>query len=128
MVGLAAGDAWALFAVTWIGFGTHGENLAGWRWLATFVPLCAAWALAAPRFGLFRSELASRPLQVWRVLPAMILAVPLAVILRAFWLDTAALPIFAAVLTAFGALGMALWRLLYAGVLSSIRSRKTIHG
>jgi hypothetical protein len=69
-----------------------------------------------------------RPAQVWRVLPAAVLAVPLAVALRALLLNTAAQPIFALVLTAFAALGVGLWRLIYAGAAAGLPAKGGRHG
>jgi hypothetical protein len=117
---LAAGDVLVLFAITWIGFSTHGENLAGARWLATFLPLCAAWGCAASWGGLFRPENRVRPVQAWRVLPAVLLAGPLAVTLRGLLLNAAVLPVFAVVISAFTALGLLVWRLAYAVIWAAV--------
>lgn len=112
---LSLGDTALILAVTLLGFTTHSQSLAGTRWLTTFLPLCAAWGLTAPWFGLYSSPTAQQPAQVWRVLWATVLAAPLAAVLRSLWLNTTVIPIFAAVLLGASALGLGLWRLVFSG-------------
>jgi hypothetical protein len=107
-------DALVLFAVTAIGFASHHESLAGGRWLTTFLPLVAAWAVTSPWFGLFSPSIANRPGQFWRAAWAAAVAAPLAVFLRGIWLQTSVNPIFTAVMMATTALGLGVWRLIWA--------------
>jgi hypothetical protein len=109
---LIIGDILAIALVTVIGFATHGETEASFlpRMLTTFLPLLLGWFLAAPFLGLFRLEATSDPRQLWRPMLAMILAGPLAVLLRAFLLNTVVIPIFGVVLSASAGLGMVVWR------------------
>ncbi len=111
---LMAGDALALLVVTWIGFASHGESLLTPRWLLTFVPLLAAWALAAPWFGVYAPGLRCSGGMIWRAALAMLLAAPLAVWLRAVLIGEKLTPVvFFAVMMAVSALGMAAWRAIW---------------
>ncbi len=106
---LLLGDVVTLAALTLLGFATHGENglTVFPRMAATFFPLLAGWFLAAPALGLYDS---ANFRALWRPLLAMALAGPLAVLLRALWLNGVVIPIFGLVLTGSGALAMTLWR------------------
>lgn len=112
---LILGDLLAIAFVTIIGFATHGEiDLALLpRMLATFIPLTAAWFLAAPWLGLFDERITDNPRQLWRAPLAMLFAGPLAAVLRAFWLGGVVIPIFAVVLSGSAGLGMLAWRALW---------------
>ena len=112
---LYVGDTIAIALLTLTGFATHEElNMAFFsRMLAMFVPLMLAWFLLAPWFGLFEQEITSSPKQLWRPAFVMVLAAPLAAVLRSLLLNTAILPVFAVVLAATSAFGMLLWRGLY---------------
>jgi hypothetical protein len=118
---LVAGDLLAIAIVTLIGFATHGEtNLALLpRMLATFVPVTFGWFIAAPFLGLFNLEITTNPRQLWRPVLAMVLAGPLAVLLRAFWLNTVVIPIFGLVLSGSAGLGLLVWRALWYGLTRS---------
>lgn len=112
---LFAGDALALAIITVIGFASHGEVGAAYlpRMLTTFLPLVAGWFLVAPWLGAFRTQAARDPRQLWRPPLAMALASPMAAVLRAAMLGTAALPLFTLILGASAALGMLVWRALW---------------
>jgi cytochrome c biogenesis protein CcdA len=109
------GDILAIAFVTLIGFATHGETNLSFlpRFLAVYFPLSISWFLLAPWFGLFQPEITSNPKQLWRPALAMLFAAPLAALLRAIVLNSAAIPVFAAVLGAASALGITTWRGLY---------------
>ncbi|GAB4480426.1 MAG: hypothetical protein OHK0031_01580 [Anaerolineales bacterium] len=109
---LIVGDTLTLAALTLIGFATHGENGLALlpRMAATFFPLLMGWFLAAPALGAYDAARAADFRALWRPLLAMILAGPLAVLLRALWLNGVVIPIFGLVLTGSGLLAMALWR------------------
>ncbi len=112
---LILGDALALLLVTIIGFATHGETELAFlpRLAAAFVPLTLAWFLLAPWFGLFDESTIRDARQLWRPALTVLFAAPLAVILRAAWLNAAALPLFALIFGLTNALGMVLWRGLW---------------
>ena len=113
---LMLGDALAILIVTFAGFATHQESLLSTRWLTTFIPLCVAWAVQAPWLGLYRPEILSRPRAAWRAGAAMLLAAPLAGLLRGLLLNTVVVPVFVVVLGLSAALGMLVWRLTYAWI------------
>ena len=113
---LILGDLIAILVITLIGFATHREldvSFIG-RMTVTYFPLSISWLLLAPWFGLFRQEMASDLKQLWRPALAMLFAAPFAVVLRGFILNAPILPIFAVILGATSALGMVVWRGLYA--------------
>jgi hypothetical protein len=112
---LILGDVLAILIVTIIGFATHGETAVSFlpRMAVVFFPLCVAWFLLAPWFGLFQQEVTSNPRQLWRPALAMVFAGPFAAILRGLILNSPIIPIFAVVLTATSALGISVWRGIY---------------
>jgi hypothetical protein len=112
---LIAGDLFALFLTTAIGFITHGETELSFlpRFAALYFAFSVAWFLLAPWFGLFQVEITSNPRQLWRIVFAMVFAAPFAAVLRGLILNAAMLPIFVLVLAATSAIGMLLWRGLY---------------
>jgi len=109
---LVIGDILAILITTLTGFATHEELKSEFllRMMAAIVPLTIAWFLLAPWFGLFQSETTSQLKFIWRPVLAMLFAAPLAVVFRGLILNSAILPIFAIVLGATSALGMAVWR------------------
>ncbi len=112
---LILGDLLAIAVVTFLGFATHNEANVGFlpRMAATFFPLAAAWFLAAPWLGLFDGRITDNPRQLWRPVLAMVLAGPLAAVLRAFWLGGVIIPVFVVVLSGTSGLGMLAWRGLW---------------
>lgn len=112
---LILGDILALAVITVVGFASHGETDISFvpRMLTTFIPLIVSWFLIAPWLGLFNAEITPDPKQLWRPPLAMLLAAPLAVILRAAMLNTVALPLFTLILGGSAALGMFVWRGLH---------------
>jgi len=113
---LTLGDIITLGLITVIGFATHGETELALlpRMLTTFIPLIVSWFLIAPWLGLFSAELTTAPKQLWRPPLAMLLAAPLTAILRAALLNGVALPLFTLVLGSSAAIGMFIWRGLFA--------------
>jgi len=109
---LVIGDILAILITTLTGFATHEELKSEFllRMMAAIVPLTIAWFLLAPWFGLFQPETTSQLKFIWRPVLAMLFAAPLAVVFRGLILNSAILPIFAIVLGATSALGMAVWR------------------
>lgn len=129
LVWLALGDGVVLFIVTLIGFATHGElSGAGLRLLSTLLPLGTAWGIAASFLGLYQSAQALDWKQLWRVLAAMLLAAPLAGILRGFWLNGVVIPVFVTVLGAASALGLLVWRAVLCRTAAAHSSKADSHG
>jgi len=109
------GDILALAVITLIGFANHNELrlLPYYRMLASFLPLVAGWFLISPWLGLFKPEITSNPRQLWRPVLAMLLAAPLAGLLRALMLNSVVIPLFVLILGGSAALGMLVWRSIW---------------
>jgi len=123
---LIVGDVLALLGLAIFGYLTHymGKEAFSLRWMSTFLPLCLGWAMAAIPMGLFSSGTRDNWQQAWwKAGLAGALAAPFATMLRGFWLNAAVMPVFMAVMVAFGALAMLLWR----GVWAWLAARKTPH-
>jgi hypothetical protein len=105
---LLACDMAAYALATLAGFAWHGELVSPptTRVLATFIPFFAAWLVTAPWLKTYDLEVVSQPRQVWRAPLAALYAAPLGAILRAAWLGTPALPVFAAVMACVTALAV----------------------
>lgn len=112
---LILGDTLTLAIVTFIGFATHSEADVSYlsRMAASFFPLVIAWFLIAPWLGLFDEGVTVNFKLLWRILPAMVFVSPLAVILRAVALHSAAQPLFALIFGLTNALGILVWRVIY---------------
>ena len=112
---LILGDVITLAALTVIGFATHSETGLSflWRMAAAFVPMAFGWFVLAPWLGLFDNAVVTAPKNLLRIPLAMLFVAPLAVILRAVWLNTAGIPIFALALGGANAIGMLVWRGIY---------------
>jgi len=112
---LIIGDIIALAIMTVIGFATHGEVGLSFlaRMGAAFFPLLAAWLISARPYGLFDEQAALNPKTLWQILPAMLLAAPLAVILRAALLRSMGQPLFALILGVTNTLALLTWRWFY---------------
>jgi len=109
---LILGDILAIAILTVIGFATHGELDFSYllRMGITFFPVLISWFLAATWLDLFDARVISSPQLFWRILLAMLFAAPLAVMLRAALLHSAAQPLFALILGGTNALGILVWR------------------
>mgnify|MGYP005816187023 CR=1 FL=1 len=111
---LVAGDALAMIVFTVAGFARHDELVgAGLRLLSTFIPLCLAWGVTAPWLGLYDLGVISQPRQLLRILPAALIAAPLAGWLRGLALDAPIIPLFVLVMAAMVAALMLVWRTLW---------------
>jgi Protein of unknown function (DUF3054) len=112
---LILGDIITLALLTIIGFATHGETGTSFlpRMAASFVPMTFGWFVLAPWLGLFDDAIIKAPKNLLRIPLAMLFVTPLAVILRAAWLNSAGLPIFAFALGGANTIGMLGWRGLY---------------
>jgi hypothetical protein len=112
---LLAGDVIVLVVVTAVGFANHHTlESAGLRMFSTLVPLVIAWFMVAPFLGAYDLERAADLRQLWRPFWAMVLAGPMAALLRGFWLNSPILPIFVVVLGGISALSILGWRLIVA--------------
>ncbi len=120
---LVVGDLVTILVLSLVGFFTHNDTLT-WRWLATFLPICLAWALVTPWLGNYQPQTASRPAHFWRAALAGFIAAPMAAWLRGLWLNAAISPIFVTVLCLTTAFGMGVWRLLWGW----IAQRTNIYG
>jgi len=119
---LILGDTLTLFVVTLVGFAMHGElATAGFRLLTTFLPLLFSWWLVAPFLKVFQLETALDFRQLWKPGWAMIVATPLAALLRGFWLNRPVLPLFAFVLAGSSALAILVWRMIFLLIARSRR-------
>lgn len=135
---LVLGDAVIFALVTLIGFASHDEMNSGFvRMLATFLPLCAAWAMVAPWLGVYNRVNTSSWRQLWRPVLAMLLAAPMAGWLRGAWLAEAIPPIFILVIGTFTSLGILIWRVSFwaiyrsrsaASLFTELKSQEKIDG
>jgi hypothetical protein len=125
---LILGDLLAIALVTFIGFATHGEADVSFapRMGALYFPLSISWFLLAPSLGLFRLETTSDLKQLWRPAFAMFFAASFAAVLRGFILNAPIIPIFAAVLAGTSAFGMAIWRLIWYGLVRRISNQGSL--
>lgn len=115
---LILGDGLAIALLTVIGFATHGEADASFlpRMAAAFFPVLFGWFVLAPWFGMFDESIINDPKNLLRIPLVSLFVAPLAVILRAAWLNTAGIPIFTLVLGGTNALGMITWRGIYLAI------------
>lgn len=106
------GDIITLIILTLVGFATHGElNNAGLpHMLAIIIPLLITWLVAAIPVGALRLETARDFRQLWRPGWAMLLATPLAVIVRGLIISRPVAPIFGLVLAGTGIIAIFIWR------------------
>lgn len=109
------GDVVLLAILTVWGFASHNEINAVGRMFTTFIPLLVAWLWTAPWFGLFDEVVIRSPQRVWwRAAWAWTLTGALGTLLRAIWLGSTVLPVFALVLTGLHMVAYTLWRAGYA--------------
>ena len=109
---LLAGDALVLLGVVFVGLRFHEQTSLA-RLPFTFIPWLLAWLIAGLPLGLFSGMRPGFAVLSGRILWATLLAAPLGVVLRAAWLGTAALPLFALILGGVSALALLAWRVLY---------------
>ncbi len=112
---LVLGDAVALGLVTLTGFATHGEAGLAYlpRMLTTYLPLLAAWFGVSPWLELFNAKSVCNLRMLWRVPMAVLLAAPLAGVLRAVLLNSVVLPLFVLILGSAAALVLFMWRIIF---------------
>lgn len=114
---LAIGDALALLVFTLIGLANHKDGITATTVLKIMGPLVIVGAIAAAVFGTYR-----RP-GVRSLLPAWLVTVPVAILIRKAVFDTPATwgstAVFIGVALAFTLLFLLAWRLLARYVLQS---------
>jgi hypothetical protein len=112
---LIVGDVLVLSAIAVLGFATHRELQAvgSARFLATLLPLVGAWLVTAGGLGALDPARAIDPRQLWRPAVAVLVATPIAAVLRSAWLGTPPVLIFLFVIGAVSLLGIGAWRLAF---------------
>ncbi len=116
---LIIGDILTLLITVLLGFQTHATlSIFLQRFAYTFIPWTLAWLFVAPKFGLFNLPQMELKKQIVQIGLAMLLASPLAVIVRAAWLGSAALPLFALIMGASTFLALIVWRTIFTKWLS----------
>ncbi len=119
LIALLEGNFIALALVTIFGFARHGTlDSAGRRMFSTFFHLLIAWLMVAPFLGAYNMDNVGDWWQLWGPSLAMVLAGPMAALLRGLILNAPIIPIFVFVLGGFGAIGILVWRSLFVLVLS----------
>lgn len=107
------GDFATFLIVTTLGFANHNSQFDLTRILANWIPLCLAWSMAAPLLGLWKPAQPSLISSWWRIIWAIVLSVPLAVVIRGFILNTPTIGIFVLVMIGTSTLGLLIWRLIW---------------
>lgn len=120
---LLIGDFTAFFIITLIGFFNHQSSLSIGRFLVTFLPLCAAWLISAPWFGLFERDQINKIPVWWRVVWAVVLSTPLALFVRSLLLNGSVQVTFTLVMISTSIVAILVGRL----ILFFIFKRKTIN-
>ncbi|HSM23255.1 MAG TPA: DUF3054 domain-containing protein [Anaerolineaceae bacterium] len=110
---LMIGDFATFLIVTTLGFANHNSQFDLTRILANWIPLCLAWSMAAPLLGLWKPAQPSLISSWWRIIWAIVLSVPLAVVIRGFILNTPTIGIFVLVMIGTSTLGLLIWRLIW---------------
>ena len=113
-------DAVAILIVTMLGLRFHQIDAVLWERLPfTFFPYFLTWLLAAAALKLYQPQTAGQWTQLWRVpLAAGIAALPAAA-LRALWLGTPLVPLFALIMGGAIALGLLVSRSFYVLAMGS---------
>ena len=110
------GDVLVLVVLTVVGFSTHSTLDETWRLTVTTVGVLVAWAVVAPWFDAFSTEVLTRPVSVWRIAWAWAIAAPVAGFLRAWVLGVGVSATFILVLIAVNGSVLVIWRAVYAAV------------
>lgn len=110
---LLIGDLITLLVVTIIGIGSHENTISIYRVGVNFLPLTIAWLIVAPWFGAYDQNIIPYFKRIPQLLLAVLVAAPLAALLRGFILNTMVQPIFVVVLGLTNALGIGIWRGLW---------------
>ncbi len=122
---LLIGDFSAFFIVTVIGFLNHNSLNIG-RFLATFIPLCLAWLLTAHWFGLLSNQQTKQFMEWWKIIWAIFLCTPLALLIRSAILTSSVQVTFALVMILTSAAAILLWRLIWYFATKRNQRNKTV--
>ena len=123
------GDVLTLAIVTAYGFATHGELAqAGTRMLTTFLPLLIAWLVVAGPGNLLQLTYVFQARHLWRPVWAMILAAPLAGLIRSWMLgNRPVIPVFILVLMGVSTAAILAWRAIFL-FLFARKTQKVTYG
>ena len=111
---LLVDDAIVVFLVTLLGIQFHQIDPSIFTRLPyTFIPFLAAWIFFAAILQMYDPANASSWRQLWRILAAAALAAPTGATIRALWLNTSFVPIFAIVMGAALAAGLLISRSVF---------------
>ena len=111
---LLLGDWLTLALITAIGFISHNQHFQIGRFLATAVPVCLAWLVSAPWFGILSKGEQPFFLDWWKVAYAIVLSTPLAIVIRGLILNSSIQVTFVLVMIAMSMLGLWVWRFLWS--------------
>jgi hypothetical protein len=111
---LLLGDWLTLALITAIGFISHNQQFQIGRFLATAVPVCLAWLVTAPWFGVLSKGERPFLLEWWKVAYAIVLCTPLAILIRGLILNSSIQVTFVLVMIAMCMLGLWIWRFLWS--------------
>jgi hypothetical protein len=120
---LISGDIVVLGVVTVIGFASHGTaGTAGSRMLTTFFPIVAAWFMVAPFLKVYDHQIVRDWKNLWRPFWSMIVAAPLAALMRGLILSAPIIPVFLIVLGGISTIGITLWRAILFLILGKFQT------
>jgi hypothetical protein len=115
--GLAAGDAMALVTFAAVGRAMHGEAPLSLDTVVTAAPFLAAWLATSPLMGMFTFQATRNQGEgIKSLVPAWIVAMPLAIGLRALVKGEAPPTPFVIVSLVTTLVFLELWRAVYIGV------------
>jgi uncharacterized membrane protein YphA (DoxX/SURF4 family) len=116
VISLVIGDILCFLIFSSLGQTSHHENLNVLSVVLVALPFMAGWFLVAPFLGAFRSDVAARPTKmIIRTLLCWLVAWPVAMILRAIFVDHAPPPVsFALVVLCVNLALLLLWRWPFA--------------
>ncbi|MEN8113267.1 MAG: DUF3054 domain-containing protein [Actinomycetota bacterium] len=108
------GDIVALIVLTIVGFASHDTLGETTRLIVTTLGALAGWALIAPWFGAFSTDVLTKPAHVWRIALAWIVTAPFALFLRGWILGIEVSTTFILTTIAINGLALILWRAVLA--------------
>jgi hypothetical protein len=110
---LLLGDWVALALVAVIGFWSHTQTIQIGRFFAVAVPLCLAWLITAPWFGILAAGKQHGWQEWWKIGWAVLLAIPLAAVMRGWILNNPVQITFTFVMIATSLLTLWIWRFIH---------------
>jgi hypothetical protein len=115
------GDIISVLLFTLVGFASHGtlgsEGVA-MRFGAVFLPWSISYLLIGRRFGVYDPANVAEWNVILQALFAMLLASPLAAVLRGFWLGRDVSPTFVLIMAGVAGITIVAWRGLYVFVVT----------